>query len=57
MDLANRVALITGGKRIGGVVAEQLARARRDRIDRGSQQQVDPLLLPAAVNGDPSNAR
>src|SRR5689334_20950122 len=26
MDLANRVALITGGKRIGGVVAEQLAR-------------------------------
>jgi NAD(P)-dependent dehydrogenase (short-subunit alcohol dehydrogenase family) len=30
MDLANRVALITGGKRIGGVVAEQLARGGAD---------------------------
>src|SRR5919112_347531 len=30
MDLANRVALVTGGKRIGGVVAEQLARGGVD---------------------------
>jgi NAD(P)-dependent dehydrogenase (short-subunit alcohol dehydrogenase family) len=30
MDLANRVALITGAKRIGGVVAEQLARGGAD---------------------------
>lgn len=30
MDLSNRVALITGGKRIGGVVAEQLARGGAD---------------------------
>jgi NAD(P)-dependent dehydrogenase (short-subunit alcohol dehydrogenase family) len=30
MELANRVALITGGKRIGAVVAEQLARGGAD---------------------------
>lgn len=30
MELANRVALVTGGKRIGAVVAEQLARGGAD---------------------------
>lgn len=30
MELANRVALITGGKRVGAVVAEQLARSGAD---------------------------
>jgi len=51
MDLANRVALITGGKRIGGIVAEQLARGGADvaLVYRTSHAEAEDAA--AAVRG------
>ena len=51
MDLANRVTLITGGKRIGGVVAEQLARGGADiaLVYRSSRGEAEDAA--AAVRG------
>jgi len=51
MDLANRAALITGGKRIGGVVAEQLARGGADiaLVYRSSRGEAEDAA--AAVRG------
>jgi NAD(P)-dependent dehydrogenase (short-subunit alcohol dehydrogenase family) len=56
MDLANRVALITGGKRIGGVVAEQLARGGADvaLVYRSSRGEAEDAA--AAVRGYGRNA-
>jgi NAD(P)-dependent dehydrogenase (short-subunit alcohol dehydrogenase family) len=51
MDLANRAVLITGGKRIGGVVAEQLARGGADvaLVYRSSRGEAEDAA--AAVRG------
>ena len=51
MDLANRAALITGGKRIGGVVAEHLARGGADiaLVYRSSRGEAEDAA--AAVRG------
>ena len=56
MDLANRVALITGGKRIGAVVAEQLARGGADvaLVYRSSRGEAEDAA--AAVRGYGRNA-
>jgi NAD(P)-dependent dehydrogenase (short-subunit alcohol dehydrogenase family) len=47
MDLAGRVALITGGKRIGSVVATELARAGADLalVYRASRAEADETAL------------
>src|SRR6185436_4940757 len=56
MALANRVALITGGKRIGGVVAEHLARGGADiaLVYRSSRGEAEDAA--AAVRGYGRNA-
>jgi NAD(P)-dependent dehydrogenase (short-subunit alcohol dehydrogenase family) len=53
MDLANRVVLITGGKRIGGVVAEQLAKEGADvaLVYRSSRGEAEDAAAAVRVFG------
>src|SRR5678816_2903498 len=51
MELNGRVALITGGKRIGAVVATELARAGADVAMVYRQSQAEAEETAAAVRG------
>jgi NAD(P)-dependent dehydrogenase (short-subunit alcohol dehydrogenase family) len=53
MDLVNRVVLITGGKRIGRVVAQRLAERGADLVlsYRGSKAEADATVVDVVARG------
>src|SRR5689334_4550480 len=53
MDLTNRVVIITGGKRIGRVVAQRLAERGADLVlsYRGSKTEADQTVTDVAARG------